>query len=134
MVTSVEAPLEARKKTAFKMLNGIFNEGVLFTIDEVCAKNIVVHVSEGAGDITGIKSFKDYVKDFLAAFADIHLDVDDLHAEGDMVDAHTSFSAKNIASFRGRPRTGEDVFTEPVFFFKFGPDGKIVEHWQENVL
>ena len=130
----MEASLEARKKTAFKLLNDIFNEGVLFTIDEVCAKNIVVHVSGDGGDIKGTEAFKGYVKDFQAAFADIHLDVDDIHAEGDTVDAHTSLSATNIAAFRGKPRTGEEVFTEPVFFFKFGPDGKIVEHWQENLL
>jgi predicted ester cyclase len=130
----VEASLEARKQTAFRMLNGIFNEGVDFVIDEVCSKNIVVHVSAGAGDIKGIKAFKDYVKDFLRTFKDIHLDVNDLHAEGDMVDAHASLVATNIAPFRGMPTNRGEVTTEPVFFFKFDPDGKVVEYWQENIL
>jgi len=116
------------------MLNEIFNEGTDFVIDEVCSKNIVVHVSRDAGDIKGIKAFKDYVKAFLQAFKDIHLDVNNLHAEGDMVDAHASLAATNIASFRGMPAKRGEVATEPVFFFKFGPGGKIVEYWQENIL
>jgi predicted ester cyclase len=130
----VEASLEARKQKAFRMLNGIFNEGTDFVIDEVCSKNIVVHISESAGDIKGIKAFKDYVKDFLRAFTDIHLDVEDLHAEGDMVDAHASFDGTNIAPFRGMTTKRGEMTAEPVFFFKFGPDGKIVEYWQENIL
>jgi predicted ester cyclase len=93
--------MSARKQTAFRMLNGIFNEGTDFVIDEVCSKNIVFHISESADDINGIKAFKDCVKDFVQAFTDIHLDVGDLHAEGDMVDAHASFAGTNIAPFRG---------------------------------
>jgi predicted ester cyclase len=130
----MEASLEARKQTAFRILNDVFNEGTDLIIDEVCAKNIVVHVSEDAVDINGIKAFKDYIKDFLHAFTDIHLDVNNLHAEGDMVDVHASFVGTNIAPFRGVPAKRGDVATEPVFFFKFGHDGKIVEYWQESIL
>jgi predicted ester cyclase len=133
-VTMVEASLEARKKTAFRMLDGIFNKGILIVIDETCSKNIIVHASRSANDIKGIKAFEDYVKGFLEAFADIHLHVDDLHAEGDTVDVHATFTATNITPFHGMPATKEEVTTAPVFFFKFGPDGKIAEHWQENLL
>ena len=130
----MKAELEARKQTAFRLLNAVFNEGTDFVIDEVCAKNIVAHVSLDTGDIKGIKAFKDYFKDFLHAFTDIHLDVNKLHAEGDMVDAHASFAGTCIATFRGVPAKQGEVATEPVFFFKFGPGEKIVEYWQENML
>jgi predicted ester cyclase len=124
---------EARKQIAFRILNEIFNEGAVSVIDETCSKNIVVHNPRVPGDLKGILAFKGFVKDFLWAFRDIHLHVDELHAEGDMADAHTTFTATNRASFLGSPATQKEVSTEPVFFFKFGQDGKVVEHWQENI-
>jgi hypothetical protein len=45
-----------------------------------------------------------------------------------------TFAATNLAPFQGMPAMKEEVTTAPVFFFKFGPDGKIVEHWQESLL
>jgi predicted SnoaL-like aldol condensation-catalyzing enzyme len=124
---------EARKQIAFRILNEIFNEGTLSVIDETCSKNIVVHNPRVPDGLKGIEAFKGFVKDFLWAFRDIHLHVDELHAEGDMADAHTTFTATNRAPFLGSPATQKEVSTEPVFFFKFGPDGKVVEHWQENI-
>ena len=115
------------------MLNEMFNQGTFWVIDETCSKNIVVHNSRLRHELKGIEAFKGFVKDFLYAFSDIHLHVDELHAEGDMVDAHTTFTATNRKPFLGSPATEKEVNTEPVFFFKFGPDGKVVEHWQEKI-
>ena len=129
----METSAEAKKQIAFKLLDRTFNEGALSVIDETCSKNIVVHNPRVPDDLKGIEAFKKFVKDFRWAFRDIHLHVDELHAEGDTVDAHTTFTATNKAPFLGSPATQKEVNTEPVFFFKFGPDGKVVEHWQEKM-
>jgi steroid delta-isomerase-like uncharacterized protein len=129
----METSSEAKKQVAFKLLDRTFNEGALSVIDETCSKNIVVHNPRVPDDLKGIEAFKRFIKDFRWAFRDIHLHVDELHAEGDTVDAHTTFNATNKASFLGSPATQKEVNTEPVFFFKFGPDGKVVEHWQEKI-
>ncbi len=129
----METSSEAKKQVAFKLLDRTFNEGALSVIDETCSKNIVVHNPRVPDDLKGIEAFKRFVKDFRWAFRDIHLHVDELHAEGDTVDAHTTFTATNQAPFLGSPATQKEVNTEPVFFFKFGPDGKVVEHWQEKI-
>ena len=129
----MEKKSEAKKQIAFQILDRIFNEGSLSIVDKTCSKNIIVHNPRVPDDIKGIEAFKGFAKDFLRAFRDIHLHVDELHAEGDMVDAHTTFTATNIAPFLGSPATQKEVSTEPVFFFKFGPDGKVVEHWQEKI-
>jgi len=129
----MEKSSEAKKQVAFRMLNEVFNEGSFWIIDETCSKNIIVHNPRVPEDLKGIKAFKEFAKDFLFAFSDIHLHVDELHAEGDMVDAHATFTATYKKPFLGSPATHKEVSTEPVFFFKFGPDGKVVEHWQENI-
>jgi len=129
----MEKSSEAKKQIAFRMLNDIFNEGAYWVIDETCSKDIVVHNPRVPDDLKGIEAFKEFVKAFLWAFRNIHLHVDELHAEGDMVDAHTTFTATNKKPFLGSPATEKDVSSEPVFFFKFGPDGKVVEHWQEKI-
>jgi len=129
----VEASLEANKKVAFQILDRIFNEGATSIIDKTCSKNIVVHTPRVPDDLKGIAAFKGFIKDFLWAFREVHLHVNELHAEGDMVDVHATFTATNTAPFLGTPATQKRVSTEPVFFFKFGPDGKVVEHWQEKM-
>jgi steroid delta-isomerase-like uncharacterized protein len=129
----LESSSEAKKQVGFRILDRAFNEGALKIIDETCSKNIVVHNSKLPDDLKGIDAFKGFLKDFRWAFRDIHLHVDDLHAEGDMVDCHATFTATNRAPFLGSPATQKEVKTEPVFFFKFGSDGKVVEHWQEKI-
>ncbi len=129
----MEKPLEAKEQIVFRILDELFNEGLITVIDETCSNDVVVHNSMLKDDLKGSEAFKGFIKDFLWAFGDIHLHVDDLHVEGDMVDAHTTFTAVNKADFLGRPATQKEVSTEPVFFFKFGPDGKVVEHWQEKL-
>jgi predicted ester cyclase len=129
----METSSEAKKQIAFRILDRVFNEGALSVIDKTCSKNIVVHNPRVPDDLKGIEAFKGFLKDFRRAFVDIHLHIDELHVEGDMVDAHTTFTATNKSSFYGSPATEKEVSTEPVFFFKFGPDGKVVEHWQEKI-
>lgn len=130
---TLEASYEAKKQVVFRILDRAYNEGSLKVIDETCSENIVVHNPKLTDDLKGVDAFKGFLKDFLKAFKDIHLHVGDLHAEGDMVDCHATFTATNLAPFLGSPATQKEVKTEPVFFFKFGPDGKVVEHWQESM-
>ena len=129
----LESSYETRKETVSKMLVKMFDQGALGVIDETCSKDIIVHNSKLSEELKGIEAFKGFMKDFLWAFRDIHLHIDDVHAEGDTVDCHASFTATNKASFRGIPATHKTVSTEPVFFFKFGSDGKVMEHWQEKI-
>lgn len=132
-VIKMEASSETKKQIAFRILDETFNEGEISVIDETCSKDIVVHNPKVPGDLKGIEAFKVFVKDFLWAFRGIHLHVDEMHVEGDMVDAHTTFTATNQEPFLGSPATQKEVSTEPVFFFKFGADGRVVEHWQEKI-
>ncbi len=126
-----QEPSSTNEQTAFRILDDLFNLGRLQVIDETCSKDIVVHAPSLAGDINGIEAFKAFIKDFLYGFTITHLHVENLHSEGDTVDAHAVVKAVNTGPFMGMPRTANEITIEPVYFFKFGPDGKVIEHWQE---
>lgn len=126
-----KVPVGTNEQAAFRILDEIFNMGRLQVIDETCSKELVAHVPGLAGDLKGIDAFKAFLKDFLYSFTITHLHVEDMHSEGDAVDAHTTMTAINTGPFMEIPRTGREITIEPAYFFKFGPDGKVIEHWQE---
>jgi len=122
---------ENRKRLVFTILDELFNEGNLSIIDGTCAENITVNVSGAQEDFHGIEVFKRYVMSFHNAFSDIHLHIDEIHEEGNLVDAHATMTATNVGKFLGIPATEKEVTLEPVFFLKFDSDGKVVEFSQE---
>ena len=122
---------EDKKRLVFTILDELFNEGNLSIINQTCSKNITVNVSGAQEDLKGIEAFKRYVKSFHNAFTDIHVHIDEIHEEGDLIDAHATMTATNIGKFLGIPATEKEVTLEPVFFFKFDSDGKVAEFSQE---
>jgi predicted ester cyclase len=120
---------ENKKRLTFTMLDELFNEGNLSIINQTCSENIA-RASGCQEDFNGIEAFQRFVESFHNAFADIHLHIDEIHEEGDLVDAHATLTATNIGKFLGMPATQKEVTLEPVFF-KFDSDGKVVEFSQE---
>lgn len=122
---------ENKKRLVFTILDELFNEGHLSIINQTCSENITVNVSGAQEDFKGIEAFKRYIKSFHNAFTDIHLHIDEMHEEGDLVDAHATLTATNTGKFFDVPATGKEVTLEPVFFFKFDSDEKVAEFSQE---
>jgi hypothetical protein len=120
-----------REQLAFRVLDNLFNVGDPSVIDKTCSEDISVHVPGINGELKGIQAFKEYYKDFLKSFNFIHLHVKDMHTEDDLIDAHATMTATFIRPFLGAPPTQKEVTVEPVFFFKFGPDGKVIEYTEE---
>ncbi len=121
-----------REQLSFKLLDSLFNVGDPSVIDETCAENISAHVPGITGELKGIEAFKEYYKDFLKSFTLIHLHVEDMHSEANLVDAHATMTLTYIRPFLGTQATQREVTVEPVFFLKFGPDEKIIEYTQET--
>jgi steroid delta-isomerase-like uncharacterized protein len=122
---------ESKKRLAFEILDELFNEGNLSIIDKTCSEKITVKVSEAQEDFKGIEAFKRYIESFHNAFADIHLHIDEIQEEGDLVDVEATLTATSIGKFLGVPASGKEITLEPVFFLKFDSDGKVVEFSQE---
>ncbi len=73
----------------------------------------------------GLKAF---VGAFHAAFADGHILIHQMVAEGDTVATRLTFHGTHSGDFMGIPPTGKQV-TVPALDMARYADGKLVEHW-----
>ena len=62
------------------------------------------------------------------AFPDLHIEIEDLIGEGDMLAWRLRVAGTHEAEFRGVPPTGTKVEFSAHYFFRFR-DGKIAERW-----
>ena len=70
----------------------------------------------------------DHVRQFLTAFADVQLTIEDMIAEGDKVVARLHATATNTGPFAGNPPTGNKVDIHSIRIYRIA-DNKIVETW-----
>ena len=64
----------------------------------------------------------------LQAFPDLHAEVHDVIAEGDLVAVRSTYTSTHQGEFLGIPATGKQTTTNGVEYFRM-QDGKQVEHW-----
>jgi len=84
-------------------------------------------LEKGREFVPGDEAF-DHVRQFLIAFPDVHIILDDLIAEGDKVVARLHATAKNTGPFGGNPSTGRKIVLHSIRIFRIA-DNKIVETW-----
>jgi len=70
----------------------------------------------------------EHVQQFLTAFSDVQITIEDLIAEGDKVVARLYGTATNTGSFAGKPPTGNKVEIHSIRIYRIA-DNKIVETW-----
>jgi steroid delta-isomerase-like uncharacterized protein len=61
-------------------------------------------------------------------FADLHVEIEDLIAEGDKVVARNSVTGTHAGDYMGFPATGRSVAYDEIFVFRLA-GGRIVETW-----
>ena len=86
-------------------------------------------VAHGLGpeplDREGLKQF---YGGLWSAFPELHITVEDMVGEGDVVSWRLRVRGTHEAEFRGVPATGNEVTFGAQYIFRFR-DGKIVERW-----
>ncbi len=96
------------------------NSNKLDLLDEIVAADIITH----AQDLSvppGLEGGKQIHRDTVAAFPDLHFQIEDLIAEGDKVVARFRATATEKDSGKKATITGISIFRIA--------GGKIVEHW-----
>jgi hypothetical protein len=66
------------------------------------------------------------------AFPDLHAEVHDVIADGDLVAARVTYTGTHQGEFVGIPATGRKTTTNGVHFFRM-QDGRQVEHWRDQL-
>lgn len=86
------------------------------------------HDLDKAVDFLGGDQTVDHVRQFLAAFPDVQVTIDDLIAEGDKVVARLRATATNTGPFAGQPLIGKKVEIHSIRIYRiFG--NRIVDTW-----
>ena len=104
----------------------IWNRGNSGAADEIINRSYVLH--EAADEITGIDSFKVFVKEFRTAFPDAHFDIDDVIAEGDKAVVRYTFRGKHEGNYLGIAPTGKEVTATGICYHRVA-DGRLQETW-----
>ena len=118
------------KEVVRRYIEEIFNRGNLMAADVVLAPSFVDH-NPAPGQAAGIEGTIEFAREFRRSFPDLHVDIEDMVAEGDRVAVRSSIHGTHQGEFRGIPPTGSRVSWQAMAFFRLA-DGKIVERWSNQ--
>jgi len=116
-----------QNKAILRQAYDAINRNDLDALDEMVASDITDH-DPAPGQGPGLEGVKDYFSSLHAAFPDVHMDVEDMIAEGDKVVARVSVSGTHQGEFMGIAPTGNRVTITGIDILRI-TEGKVVEHW-----
>ncbi len=108
------------------LITELYNEGNLDVIDELFAENFSGH--DPQNPIEGREGMREWVQEIRRISPDIHLNLHETVAEGDMTATRWTFSGTHSAEFRGIPATNLPYVISGMTMSKFS-EGKVVESW-----
>jgi steroid delta-isomerase-like uncharacterized protein len=115
------------KEVVRRLYEEVWNGGNIDLVDELVAADCVRHDLR-PGNTHGAAGQKAAPNQFRTAFSDVHLDVEALIAEDELVAARWTISAVHTGTWAGVAATGRDVRFSGVNFYRV-EDEKIVELW-----
>ena len=89
----------------------------------------VIH-QPGMGDLN-VKAFRKVGEEYRAAFPDGKFTINEVIAEGDHVVVRTTYRGTQRGPIQGIPATNRQLVNSGVWIFRFSPDGKVLEVWNE---
>ncbi len=104
----------------------VWNKGNLAVVDELVTPDYVFHGPET--EIKGPEGLKQYIAAMRTAFPDLHMTIEDMVAEGDMVAARYTARGTFKGEFMGIAPTGKQMTLPNTAFARF-KGGKQVEVW-----
>jgi steroid delta-isomerase-like uncharacterized protein len=100
-------------------------ERIARTIDDLVDPAAVIRTPVPT-DATAPEAMKQLWAMLLQAFPDLHVNVEDVIAEGDQVAVRNTVTGTNLGDYQGRPPTGKPVTYDEMFVLRF-VDGRIAE-------
>ena len=120
--------IEENKALIRRFTEEVWNEGNLDVVYEIFAEDYVRHDLRPGNPPPGPEGQKQIAADFLAAFPDLHSDVELIVAEGDIVISRWTAEGVNTGQWGKIPPTGKRVRFSGVNVFRF-KNGKVAELW-----
>ena len=108
----------------------VFNTGDFSYIDEITAEDAVNHDPAQPEEGQGPEGFKQVVQMYRAAFPDLHITIEEMCSDGDLVCTRWVSEGTNDGELMGMPPTGKRVTVTGISIDKI-KDGKVVESWNQ---
>jgi steroid delta-isomerase-like uncharacterized protein len=105
-----------------------FNTGDTSIADEIVAEGAVSHDPAMPEELTGPDALKRAVEIYRGAFPDLHISIDEMFSDGDLVCTRWTSEGTNDGELMGMPPTGKHATSTGISIDKV-QDGKIVESW-----
>ena len=118
---------EQNKALVRRIIDEAWNRGDLAVIDEAFAPDYTEH-NPRPGQETGIDGYKGGIRMLRAAFPDLHLELQELLAEGDRTAVRYTLHGTHEGELIGIPASGQRVASDGMVFAPFA-DGMVVERW-----
>ena len=117
---------EDNKAIARRYIEELFNQKNLATVDELNTPDFVLH--NDATTLQGLESYKQFLSMYLTAFPDLHMTIEDMIAEGDIVAERVTIRGTHKGDLMGIPPTGKQATIPAIYIVRFA-NGKGVEVW-----
>ncbi len=122
---------EDRKALIHRMYDET-NKGNIDVLNEILADDFVSYGGAGFQDLHSPQAFIHLYRTFVAAFPDLHFDVQQVVVGDDMAAVRGIQTGTHQGNFLGMvPPTGKKVMWTGTAIFRFNEQGKIVERWQD---
>jgi predicted ester cyclase len=108
--------VEENKDSQRRFIEEVLNTGDFGRMEEFCAPHIAAHLTRDFGRLR-------------QAFPDLHLNIEKLIGEGDMVAVRFTLTGTNTGSFQGRPPTNKRATWTGIVMTRHA-EGKAVEDWR----
>jgi steroid delta-isomerase-like uncharacterized protein len=106
----------------------LINVGDIDGFGELLADDFVEHEKTPSLDQTK-EGTKALFRTFIAAFPDLHWEVEDILTCGDKAVSRVTCSGSHEGEFMGVPPTGMTFNVQAIDIVRFGDDGLAYEHW-----
>ncbi len=121
---------EQNKTLTRRFYDEVFNKKNFTAIDELCAPGFVDH-NAAPGQAPGVQGLKDWCRQFLQAFPDLHATVHEMIAEGDFVVARITCQGTHTGTFMGAAPTGRTVTFSGLDMVRI-KGGRATDVWHEG--
>jgi steroid delta-isomerase-like uncharacterized protein len=118
---------EQNKQTVRRYLDEVWNQGRIEDSAAHLAPGYLRHVGPGAEPLD-IEGQRTRLQSFRTAFPDVHLAIEEMVAEGDLVAFRFTMSGTHRGPFQGIEATGKRVSVPGLDLVRM-KDGLLTEHW-----
>jgi steroid delta-isomerase-like uncharacterized protein len=122
--------IEQNKALVKRAWDEVFNQKKLTVVDELFTSDYIYHGPQGQ-EFRGTESLKQLLSHYLEAFPDLHIDIEDLIAEGDKVVSRVISRGTHKGELQGIAPTGKKVSLRTIMISRIA-GGKFAEDWESR--